>query len=92
MGSHLTLIEGMGTRDDWRTWRIYLYDPWTAAAAPLDIRSHGGARAFTNPAIAQIEINGRSAILVTLFVPQENGIEAETGELLYYRVLDAPGS
>ena len=52
--------------------------------------THAGSTAFTNPTVAQVEIDGRQAILVTLFVPQEGARGDEVGELIYYRTLDPP--
>lgn len=87
-GVELTLIEGMRLRDDWRTWRVYLYDDATAKADQLEFRTNAGSTAFTNPTIAQVEIDGQRAILVTLFVPQEGARGGEAGELIYYRTFD----
>ena len=86
-----TLLEGQVVKDDWRTWRVFLIDQ-TGQAEPLSIRTHAGSLAFTNPTIELIEIQGREAILVTLFVPQEGAAGTEVGELIYYRLLDGEGS
>jgi hypothetical protein len=87
-GTDLTLVEVQEILGDWTTFRVYLYDPTTGTAGPLDIRSHHGARSFTNPTIEQIKVDGQQAILVTLFVPQEGAEDAETGELIYYRTIE----
>ncbi len=85
MGFNFTLIEGQFIRDDWRSWRIFLHDDETGEAEPLNIRTHAGSVAFTNPTIAPIKIGGQEAILVTLFIPQEGAAGSEVGELIYYR-------
>lgn len=89
MGFEFTLIEGQLTRDDWRSWRVFLYDDFKVRAEQLDFRTHAGSVAFSNPTIAQIEIGGQQALLVTLFVPQEGAAGAEAGELIYYRTCES---
>jgi len=92
-GFDLTLIEGQLVNEDWRTWRVFLYDDETGGAQQLDLRTSAGSTAFANPTIAAIEIRGRRAILVTLFIPSEGAHGAEEGELIYYRTYGtaAPG-
>ena len=85
MGAELTLVEGMKTRDDWRTWRVFLYEGEPGMARQLEFRTDAGSVAFTNPTIDIIEIDGQSAVLVTLFVPMEGAKGGEAGELIYYR-------
>jgi hypothetical protein len=84
-GSEFTLIEGQVVKGDWRTWRVFLHDGETGRAEQLSFRTHAGSVAFTNPTIEQIEIGGRQAILMSLFVPQEGAAGAEAGQLIYYR-------
>jgi hypothetical protein len=84
-GFDLTLIEGQVVQDYWRTWRVFLYDDQAGDAQQLDFKTDAGSIAFGNPTIAAIEIGGRTAILVTLFLPMEGAGGAEAGELIYYR-------
>lgn len=87
-GFDLTLVEGMMVRDDWSTWRTFLYDEATGAAEAVDFRTAAGSIAFTNPTIADIVINGQRAVLVTLFLPQEGAGPGEAGELIYFKVYE----
>ena len=87
-GSAFTMIEGQAVNNDWTTWRVYLHDHTAGFADLLDIRTDAGSTAFTNPAVTQLEIGGRTAILVTLFVPMEGARGGEEGALIYYRLLD----
>jgi hypothetical protein len=52
------------------------------------IRTHGGASSYTNMSVGQVEIGGRQAIVVGLFIPAENGGADAPGELIFYRELD----
>ena len=81
------MFEGQSVPGDWTTWRVYLHDH-TRFADLLDIRTDAGSTAFTNPAVTQIEIGGRPAIVVALFVPQEGARGGEEGALIYYRFVD----
>jgi hypothetical protein len=87
-GVRFTLIETQRVNYDWTTWRVYLYDEATGSAEELDIRTAAGSTAFTNPTAALVEVEGRAALVVTLFVPQEGARGAEAGSLLYYQLLD----
>ena len=76
---------GQVVQDGWRTWRVYLHDDVIGQSQRLNIRTHAGSTAFTNPTIERVTIGGQTAILVTLFVPMEGARGAEAGELIYYR-------
>ncbi|HEU4553460.1 MAG TPA: hypothetical protein VFS25_11520 [Chitinophaga sp.] len=84
-GYNFGVIEGQGTKGDFGTWRTYLYDYQTGNADQLHIVTDHGSLAFANPTITNTVIDGRNAILVTLFVPSENSGSSEAGELIYYK-------
>jgi len=86
-GHDLTLVEGQRVVDDWSSWRMFLYDAETSAAEELHVKTQAGSVSFANPTIDQIKINGRDAILVTLFIFSEGSHGGEDGELIYYRYL-----
>ena len=85
-GVGFTIVEAQLVNEDWHTWRVFLIDE-TGAAERLDVRSHSGSVAFTNPAVELVEVDGQRAIVVTLFVPQEGSSGDEAGELIYYRTV-----
>jgi hypothetical protein len=87
-GATLTMIEAQVVNEDWRTWRVFLHDAATGKAEQLDFRTHAYSTAFTNPTIDEVEIDGRRALVVTLFVPQEGAAGDEAGQLIYYRILE----
>jgi hypothetical protein len=84
-GYDFALIEGQFTNGDFGSWRTFLYDPYTGTADQLQIRTDARSTAFSNPTIEQVEIGGREAIVVTLFLPHEGAQGGEAGELIYYR-------
>jgi len=87
-GIRFTIIEGRFAFEDSSTWRVFLVDE-TGEAEQLDVHTHAGSLAFTNPTLELVEIGGRRAILVTLFVPiYEGPAGSEAGELVYYRILE----
>jgi hypothetical protein len=88
-GNRLMLIEGQLAADDPASWRTFLYDPETRSAEPLRIRTHGGTPNAANPTVSRIVIDGRSAVLVTVFLFTEGAGPGEPGELIYYRVDEA---
>ena len=84
-GFNFTLIEGQVIKNDWLSWRVFLYDDETGEAEPLNIRTRAGSVAFANPTIELVEIDGQKAILVALYLPGEG---AEAGQLIYYRTYE----
>lgn len=82
----LLLVEGQGRRDDFGSWRTYVYDPGSGRAVRLAVRTPGGSRAFANPSATLLtDPEGRPALLVSLFVPREGSAPGESGQLIYWR-------
>ncbi len=86
-GRDLLLIEGQRVLGDPATWRTFLFDEATGSAEELVFRSHAGSEAFANPTISEVAIEGRGAIIVTLYLPAEAAHGEEDGPLLFYRTL-----
>jgi hypothetical protein len=78
-----TIIEGQHVRDDFDSWRVFLYEHASGTAWPLLIRTDRGSRAFGNPTFEIVQLDGRRALVVTLFV--FDNFFGEGGPLLYYR-------
>jgi hypothetical protein len=87
-GYEFMLFEGMRDPPRWETFRIFLYDRLIGSARQLDMNTHGGSRAFTNPTINQVTLDGRQAVVVSMFIPTEAGAAGEVGGVIYYRFLD----
>jgi hypothetical protein len=87
-GRSVELVEGQLRKNDWASWRVFLYDPASRRACPLHIRTHGGSVAFGNPTITAVTSpTGADAIVVTLFLFSEGAAAGEAGQLVYYRQL-----
>jgi len=83
-----TLIEGQFRKRDWRSWRIYLYDPASGAADPVPVRTHRGSVSFANPKATMLTApSGAPALLITLYLFDAGAAPGEAGPLLYYREL-----
>ncbi|MFC7310610.1 hypothetical protein ACFQVC_41160 [Streptomyces monticola] len=87
-GRELVLIEGQRWRDDFGSWRTYVYDARRGLAARLDLRTHGGSQAFANPSASLITApDGEPAVLLSVFIPQEGSAPGEAGQLVFWRKL-----
>jgi hypothetical protein len=78
------LIECETVPGDWGSWRLYLYDPAARKAEPLDIRTHGGSRSFSNPGVEIVTVNGHQSLLLTMFLFTDGAATGEDGGLPYY--------
>jgi hypothetical protein len=92
-GYWFRLIEAQTRRDDWSSWRIYLYDEAAAGAGDtahamtkLSIRTNLGSSSFGNPTATVVtDPSGFRAVVMTLFLFSEGAAPGEGGELIYYR-------
>ncbi|MFC8723016.1 sialidase family protein [Kitasatospora sp. NPDC057198] len=85
-GFPYALIEGQYTKNDFGSWRTFLYDYQTGNADPVTVTTHGGSTASANPSVTALTTpSGQPAVLVGLFIPSEGAAPGEAGELLYYR-------
>lgn len=101
-GFGFTFLEAQATQDDWRTFRILLYDddlgaadragfPAAPAVPPsvhVFLFTHAGSAAFTNFSITEVVLDGRRALVMGVFIPEEGAGGEEAGQLLYYRFLE----
>lgn len=101
-GHGFTFLESQFTQDDWRTFRILLYDdelgaqdpagfPDPPAAPPsvhVFLHTHLGSSAFTNFTISEVTLGGHRALVMGVFIPQEGARGDEAGQLIYYRLVD----
>lgn len=83
-----SLIEGQFINGDFGSWRTFIYDHQTGNAEQLQIVTHNSSTAFANPTITFMEVNGRDAMVITLFMPTEGAAPGEAGQLVYYSYTD----
>ena len=84
-GYNFGLIEGQGLKNDFGTWKSYLYDYQTGNADQLNIKTNGGSGSFANPTFTKVTIDGQNAIVASIFIPSENSAPGEPGQLIYYK-------
>lgn len=85
-GFDFLLLEGQLTPEDDGSWRLFLVDDVTGTAVQLDIRTPQGKVSMSNGTLELVELSGRPALVVGVFVHQ--GTDAESGQLIYYHDLD----
>jgi hypothetical protein len=83
-GYNFGLFEAQFAKNDWGSWRVYLYDYQTGNSDQTNIQTNGGSKSFANPTIALTKLNGKNIVLVTTFIPGQANAPGEAGELLYY--------
>lgn len=87
-GKLYNLHEVQYIRNDFGSWRTYLYDWQTNLAEYLPITTHGGSTAFANPTFTTLTSpSGNPAVVATMFIPSQGSAPGEGGSLIYYREL-----
>jgi hypothetical protein len=66
---------------------VFLYDYQTQTADQLRIQTDAGSISFGNPTIEEVQIGGRDALVMTLFVFLDGSAGREDGSLVYYCIL-----
>lgn len=90
-GKIFTLHEadgGPGTTN-FNGWRLFLYDHTSKTAIKLNMNTPYGGNAFANPTLTIIKDPSdpnKQVLVVTLFVPSENGLDP-AGTLIYYKII-----
>ena len=82
------LQEGQLTREDWGSWRLWLYDYQRESFTEVDIQTHKGSPSIGNGTFTILESpSGKPAIVVTCFLFTPAAAPGEGGELIYYHEL-----
>jgi hypothetical protein len=85
LGYPFTLIEAQSVKNDWGSWRVYLYDETARTMTPLSINSAGGSVSFANPTSTVIrDPTGKRALVATMFIHSAGSAPGEAGPLIYY--------
>ncbi|MBA3747655.1 MAG: hypothetical protein H0W96_09225, partial [Solirubrobacterales bacterium] len=84
-GVRLELQEAQYIPGDYASWRVFLADPRTRAARPLEVVTGGRSRSFGNPTVTALTSpSGKPALFVSMYVFSEGAARSEAGPLLYY--------
>lgn len=62
--------------------------PWPPPSVNVFIATHAASESFTNLTVTQVTFQGRPALVMGLFIPQEGAHGGEAGQLIYYRFID----
>jgi hypothetical protein len=86
-GLPFTLHEGQLVKNDFGSWREFLYDPATASAQQLAIRTAGGSLSFGNGTAAILPGPGGTApvVFASYFIFGSGAAPGEAGQLVFYR-------
>lgn len=85
-GQLYNLHEVQYIKNDFGSWRTYLYDWQTNLAEYLPMTTHGGSTSFANPTFTTLASpSGSPAVVATMFVPSQGSAPGEGGSLIYYR-------
>jgi hypothetical protein len=78
------LIEGQYTKNNFGTFRPFIYDYQTGNAEQITMTTPNNTSNFANPKLTRLQINGQWAIVVSMFIPSEQAGLNEKGDLIYY--------
>jgi hypothetical protein len=85
-GRPYSLVEGQDRKNDFGTWRPYLFDRTANALTRLQLHSHGGSTSFGNPTYTELTLpGGNRGFVSTQFIFSEGAAPGEAGPLFYYR-------
>jgi hypothetical protein len=85
-GRPYTLVEGQGRKNDFGTWRPYLFDRTANSLARLQLHTDAGSTSFGNATYTQLTLpGGRRGFVSTQFIFSEGAAPGEAGPLFYYR-------
>lgn len=81
------IIEGQSRKNDFGTWKCYLYHNASGMTIPLHHLTHHNSSSFANPTVSILEYQGHQIVFASLFLPSETAGIQEAGELIYYKIL-----
>jgi hypothetical protein len=86
---NIGVFEGELVKDDPDSWRLFCHDFHSDEVEPLNIITHHGSKSFRYPRLTKITTpNGKSAILVSVYIQDHQSAKDEFGELIFYRIFD----
>jgi parallel beta-helix repeat protein len=86
LGRNYTLQEAQLRKDDWSSWRIFLYDHSKSNFTMLNIKTHKGSVSFSNPTCTMLRSpNNESCFVTTYFIHTNGSANGEAGQLIFYK-------
>jgi hypothetical protein len=83
-----SLVEAQDRKNDFGTWRPYLFDRTANSLTRLYLHTHGGSTSFGNPTYTELRLpgpEGKRGFVSTQFIFSERAAPGEAGPLFYYR-------
>jgi hypothetical protein len=85
-GRPYSLVEAQSTRNDFGSWRPYLFDRTSNSLTSLTLDTDGGSTSFGNPTYTDLVLpSGTRGFIATQFIFSEGAAPGEAGPLFYYR-------
>jgi hypothetical protein len=85
-GKPYSLVEAQYTKNDFGSWRPYLFDRTHHSLTLLTLHTQRGSTAFGNPTYTDLILpNGQQGFVSTEFLFSEGAASGEGGELIYYK-------
>jgi Bacterial Ig domain len=85
-GRPYSLVEAQNTKNNFGTWRPYLFDRTPNSLTRLQIKTHAGSTSFGNPTYTELTLpGGDRGFVSTQFIFSEGALGGEAGPLFYYR-------
>ena len=85
-GNPYSIIEAQFTRNDFTTWRPYLFDRTLNSLTRLSLQTNGGSTSFGNPIYTEVRLpNGQLGFVSTEFIFSQGAVPGEAGALIYYK-------
>ena len=85
-GGPYSLVEAQNRKNDFGTWRPYLFDRTANSLTRLQIKTHAGSTSFGNPTYTELTLpGGDRGFVSTQFIFSEGAAQGEAGPLFYYR-------
>jgi hypothetical protein len=84
-GRPYSLVEAQTSKDDFKTWRPYLFDRKLNSLTRLMLDTPGKSSSFGNPTYTELRLpNGKLGFVSTEFIFSEGAGSGEAGVLIYY--------
>jgi hypothetical protein len=85
-GRSYSLVEAQFTKNDFGSWRPYLFDRTSNSLTSLTLDTDGGSTSFGNPTYTDLVLpGGTRGFMATQFIFSEGAAPGEAGPLFYYR-------